>query len=137
MNRGRRVDASSCPPQPGADVEKITDEELQREVMTSVGERGRLGEQVRFMMSVSMLAEGWDAITVAHILGSALCAASRPASRSWATACTGAQGRHRRRDVGVAERYFVAPVRQTGDGKIAVKVINGYGDEVRKVFVGV
>jgi type III restriction enzyme len=54
---------------PGADVEKITDEELLREVMNTVGKRGRLGEQVRCVVSVSMLTEGWDANTVTHILG--------------------------------------------------------------------
>jgi type III restriction enzyme len=54
---------------PGADVDKITDEELLREVMNTVGKRGRLGEQVRCVVSVSMLTEGWDATTVTHILG--------------------------------------------------------------------
>ena len=54
---------------PGADVEKITDEELLREVMNTVGKRGKLGEQVRCVVSVSMLTEGWDANTVTHILG--------------------------------------------------------------------
>ena len=54
---------------PGADVDKITDEELLREVMNTVGKTGRLGEQVRCVVSVSMLTEGWDANTVTHILG--------------------------------------------------------------------
>lgn len=54
---------------PGADVEKITDEDLLREVMNTVGKKGRLGEQVRCVVSVSMLTEGWDANTVTHILG--------------------------------------------------------------------
>ncbi|BCJ28722.1 BPTD_3080 family restriction endonuclease [Actinocatenispora sera] len=54
---------------PGADVEKITDEELLREVMNTVGKRGRLGEHVRCVVSVSMLTEGWDTNTVTHILG--------------------------------------------------------------------
>ncbi len=54
---------------PGADVEKIDDTELLREVMNTVGKRGRLGEQVRCIVSVSMLTEGWDANTVTHILG--------------------------------------------------------------------
>ncbi|WP_428835520.1 BPTD_3080 family restriction endonuclease, partial [Pseudonocardia benzenivorans] len=54
---------------PGADIEKITDEELLREVMNTVGKRGKLGEQVRCVVSVSMLTEGWDANTVTHILG--------------------------------------------------------------------
>jgi type III restriction enzyme len=54
---------------PGADVEKLTDEDLLREVMNTVGKRGRLGEHVRCVVSVSMLTEGWDANTVTHILG--------------------------------------------------------------------
>jgi len=51
------------------DVEKIDDAELLREVMNTVGRKGRLGEQVRCVVSVSMLTEGWDANTVTHILG--------------------------------------------------------------------
>lgn len=54
---------------PGADPAKITDEDLLREVMNTVGKRGHLGEQVRCVVSVSMLTEGWDANTVTHILG--------------------------------------------------------------------
>ncbi len=54
---------------PGADVEKITDEELLREVMNTVGKKGKLGEQIRCVVSVSMLTEGWDTNTVTHILG--------------------------------------------------------------------
>ncbi|CAN5840408.1 DEAD/DEAH box helicase family protein [soil metagenome] len=54
---------------PGADVDKLTDEDLLREVMNTVGKRGRLGERVRCVVSVSMLTEGWDANTVTHILG--------------------------------------------------------------------
>ncbi len=54
---------------PGADVEKITDEDLLREVMNTVGKKGMLGEHVRCVVSVSMLTEGWDANTVTHILG--------------------------------------------------------------------
>jgi type III restriction enzyme len=34
-----------------------------------VGKPGKLGEQVRCVVSVSMLTEGWDANTVTHILG--------------------------------------------------------------------
>jgi type III restriction enzyme len=51
------------------DVEKIDDAELLREVMNTVGRKGRLGEQVRCVVSVSMLTEGWDANTVTHVLG--------------------------------------------------------------------
>ncbi len=47
----------------------IDDAKLLREVMNTVGKRGKLGEQVRCVVSVSMLTEGWDANTVTHILG--------------------------------------------------------------------
>ncbi len=50
-------------------AEKITDQDLLREVMNTVGKPGRLGEQVRCVVSVSMLTEGWDTNTVTHILG--------------------------------------------------------------------
>jgi type III restriction enzyme len=49
--------------------EKITDQDLLREVMNTVGKPGRLGESIRCVVSVSMLTEGWDANTVTHILG--------------------------------------------------------------------
>lgn len=54
---------------PGADVDKLTDEDLLREVMNTVGKKGKLGADVRCVVSVSMLTEGWDANTVTHILG--------------------------------------------------------------------
>lgn len=54
---------------PGADLSKISDGDLLREVMNTVGKRGMLGEQIRCVVSVSMLTEGWDANTVTHILG--------------------------------------------------------------------
>ena len=50
-------------------AERITDQELLREVMNTVGKEGRLGGQVRCVVSVSMLTEGWDANTVTHVLG--------------------------------------------------------------------
>ncbi len=54
---------------PGRDAEKLTDEDLLREVMNTVGKPGKLGEHVKCVVSVSMLTEGWDASTVTHILG--------------------------------------------------------------------
>lgn len=53
----------------GAAAGSISDNELLREVMNTVGQKGRLGEQIRCVVSVSMLTEGWDANTVTHILG--------------------------------------------------------------------
>ena len=49
--------------------ENITDQELLREVMNTVGKPGQLGGSIRCVVSVSMLTEGWDANTVTHVLG--------------------------------------------------------------------
>ena len=54
---------------PGADTDKLSDEDLLREVMNTVGKPGALGAGVRCVVSVAMLTEGWDANTVTHILG--------------------------------------------------------------------
>ena len=50
-------------------AENITDQDLLREVMNTVGKGGRLGESIRCVVSVSMLTEGWDANNVTHVLG--------------------------------------------------------------------
>jgi len=50
-------------------AENITDQDLLREVMNTVGKTDRLGESIRCVVSVSMLTEGWDANTVTHVLG--------------------------------------------------------------------
>jgi len=50
-------------------AENITEQELLREVMNTVGRAGQLGESVRCVVSVSMLTEGWDANNVTHVLG--------------------------------------------------------------------
>ncbi len=52
-----------------ADGQNISDQDLLREVMNTVGKEGRLGESVRCVVSVSMLTEGWDTNTVTHVLG--------------------------------------------------------------------
>jgi type III restriction enzyme len=54
---------------PGRSVDNITDEDLLREVMNTVGKKGKLGENIKCVVSVSMLTEGWDANSVTHILG--------------------------------------------------------------------
>ncbi len=54
---------------PGRDADQLEDEDVLREVMNTVGKPGKLGEQVKCVVSVSMLTEGWDANTVTHILG--------------------------------------------------------------------
>jgi len=40
-----------------------------REVVNTVGKRGQPGQNVRCVVSVAMLTEGWDANNVTHILG--------------------------------------------------------------------
>ena len=47
----------------GADAEQT------RRIVATVGKEGKPGEQVRCLISVAMLSEGWDARTVTHILG--------------------------------------------------------------------
>ena len=50
-------------------ADKLTDEDLLREVMNTVGKDGHLGAGIRCVVSVSMLTEGWDANNVTHVLG--------------------------------------------------------------------
>src|SRR3989344_4930777 len=52
---------------PGRD--EPTGEEVLREVMNTVGKPGKLGENIKCVVSVSMLTEGWDVNTVTHVLG--------------------------------------------------------------------
>ena len=56
----------------GADLQsgkEFDDVTLLREVMNTVGKPDQLGEQIRCVVSVAMLTEGWDANTVTHVLG--------------------------------------------------------------------
>ena len=48
---------------------ELTDEDLLREAMNTIGKLGMLGADIRCVVSVSMLNEGWDTNTVTHILG--------------------------------------------------------------------
>jgi hypothetical protein len=50
-------------------VDALTDADLLREVVNTVGRPGKLGQHVRCVVSVGMLTEGWDANTVTHIVG--------------------------------------------------------------------
>lgn len=54
---------------PDKSVENITDSDLLREVVNTVGKPQTLGSHIRCVVSVSMLTEGWDANTVTHIMG--------------------------------------------------------------------
>lgn len=50
------------------DLSKYKNEELKEKVNT-VGQIGELGEQIRHVISVAMLSEGWNCQTVTHIIG--------------------------------------------------------------------
>lgn len=50
-------------------ADNITDQDLLREVMNTVGKPNQLGGGIRCVVSVSMLTEGWDANTVTHVMG--------------------------------------------------------------------
>ena len=50
-------------------ADNLSDQDLLREVMNTVGKEGRLGADIRCVVSVAMLSEGWDANTVTHVLG--------------------------------------------------------------------
>lgn len=52
----------------GTGTKKAAAEAL-RETVDTVGQKGKPGEQIRNVISVGMLSEGWDAKTVTHILG--------------------------------------------------------------------
>ena len=62
-------------------AENLTDHDLLREVMNTVGKPNTLGGDIRCVVSVSMLTEGWDANTVTHVLGVRLSVPSCSASK--------------------------------------------------------
>lgn len=52
-----------------ASAENLSDGDILREVVNTVGKPDKLGAHVRCVVSVSMLTEGWDANTVTHVCG--------------------------------------------------------------------
>ena len=50
-------------------LSKKEEAELLRQKVDTIGQTGKPGEQVRHVISVGMLSEGWDAKTVTHIMG--------------------------------------------------------------------
>ncbi len=50
-------------------ADNLTDGDILREVVNSVGKDDTLGAHIRCVVSVSMLTEGWDANTVTHVMG--------------------------------------------------------------------
>ncbi len=55
--------------QPTVKLSKQKQAELLRQIVDTVGKIGKPGEQIRNVISVGMLSEGWDAKTVTHIMG--------------------------------------------------------------------
>lgn len=53
----------------GQNLSKADQAAILRDTADTVGQRGKRGEQIRNVISVGMLSEGWDAKTVTHILG--------------------------------------------------------------------
>jgi len=51
------------------DAANLSDQDILREVMNTVGKAGQLGGHIRCVVSVAMLTEGWDANNVTHVLG--------------------------------------------------------------------
>src|SRR4029077_1191961 len=49
-------------------ADNITDQDLLREVMNTVGKPDRLGDSIRCVVSVSMLTEGWEGHTATNTL---------------------------------------------------------------------
>ena len=69
-NSFRRETAIAANRRPVRAGEDITDQDLLREAMNTVGKPGRSwADSIRCVVSVSMLTEGWDANTVTHVLG--------------------------------------------------------------------
>jgi type III restriction enzyme len=50
-------------------TEAPSEKEIVREVLNTVGRKGKLGADIHCVISVGMLTEGWDANTVTHIFG--------------------------------------------------------------------
>jgi type III restriction enzyme len=54
---------------PTIKLSKLKQAELLRQTVDTIGKIGKPGEQIRKVISVGMLSEGWDAKTVTHIMG--------------------------------------------------------------------
>jgi type III restriction enzyme len=63
------VAAAAIPDDRKARCDGLSKEELLRELVDTVGKRGRAGQDLQNVISVAMLSEGWDAKNVTHIMG--------------------------------------------------------------------
>lgn len=66
-----RIDSKRLERVESEDPEATRDEAAQelREIVNTVGKTGKPGQDIRCVVSVAMLTEGWDASNVTHILG--------------------------------------------------------------------
>lgn len=64
-----RIDTDALEAAENEDGKKQGAAEELRKLISTVGRRGESGEQVRCVVAVSMLNEGWDSNNVTHILG--------------------------------------------------------------------
>lgn len=65
----KRIDSKILKDAESATGSKKEAAQALRDIIDTVGKIGKPGEQVRNVISVGMLSEGWDARTVTHILG--------------------------------------------------------------------
>lgn len=63
------VEAANLPADRKQELLSKKKEELLRELVDTVGKRGRAGQDLQNVISVAMLSEGWDAKNVTHIMG--------------------------------------------------------------------
>ncbi len=66
---GKRVEELREEGKEVENYEGLSAKELVREALNTVGRDGELGANIRCVVSVSMLTEGWDTRTVTHVLG--------------------------------------------------------------------
>ena len=69
MDAATNVVAPTADEDSEAKISKADAAAILRETVDTVGQKGKRGEQIRNVISVGMLSEGWDAKTVTHILG--------------------------------------------------------------------
>ena len=63
------IEASGLPADRVKALLELKQEEQLRELVDTVGKRGKAGQKLQNVTSVAMLSEGWDAANVTHIMG--------------------------------------------------------------------
>lgn len=63
------IEASGLPADHVEALLELKQEEQLRELVDTVGKRGKAGQKLQNVTSVAMLSEGWDAANVTHIMG--------------------------------------------------------------------